>query len=287
MNLPKWLVCGAQRSGSSSLWMLLQQHPQIFVPASTKEINFFSHEFDRGIPWYSSLFENARPDQMPGEVSPYYLIRSDITAPRIASTLPDAKLIFVLRNPVDRALSMYRFDVGRGKYSDVYAKSFEEILEEPVGRSYIANGEYARLLTPFVEHFSREQILVLVSETFFRNVRTEMNRVYAFLGLPPVATVPEWINSARVLRWKRLSPLLRPLRENALIGRSPARIRRAAVGLLYSKSPKPETLDPATRTRLAKHYAPHNERLAELLGLDLSAWDNGSKGESMPEASRA
>jgi hypothetical protein len=122
---------------------------------------------------------------------------------------------------------------------------------------------------------------VVINETFFPNVRTEMNRVHEFLGLPPIATVPEWINSARVLRWRPAGSLLRPPRRNALVARAPARIRRAAVGLLYSKDVRRETLNPATRVTLAKYYAPHNQRLEELLGVDLSTWQDEARDASV------
>jgi Sulfotransferase domain len=285
MTLPHWLVCGAQRSGTSSLWSLLQQNERVFVPTIDKEINYFTQEYHRGLAWYEGLFAEADPDQVPGEVSPYYMIFADQAAPRIRELLPDVRLMFILRDPVERAYSIFRFDVVRGKYPDLYDKTFERVLDEPKGKRYLANGEYHNLLRPYFDLFARDQIKVVLHEELFASVRHGMDEVFDFIGVPraEVAVDPDWVNPARRLRVKRVSQFLTPLRRNPLVAAAPKGLRRSVVRMLYSQTADPEAMNPATRKRLAEYYRPHNERLAELLGRDLSIW--GGEGSGAVERS--
>jgi hypothetical protein len=287
MTLPQWLVCGAQRCGTSSLWSLLQQNERVFVPTINKEINYFTQEYHRGPSWYKGLFAEADPGQTPGEVSPYYMIFADQAAPRIKALLPDARLIFILRDPVERAYSIFRFDVGRGKYPDLYDKAFDRVLDEPTGKRYLANGEYRNLLKPFCDLFASDQIEVIVYEEFFASVQRGMDEVFDFIGVPraEVAVDARRVNPARRLRVKRVSPFLRPLRRNPLVAAAPKGLRRSVARMLYSQAADPDSMNSATRDRLTEYYRPHNERLAELLGRDLSVWGgegNGAVGPSSP-----
>lgn len=122
-----FLVIGAQKSGTTSLFHYLRAHPRIHIPF-VKEIGFFSNErkFRKGVQWYLKHFSDAEPHQIVGEVSPQYMAHP--AAPgRIHSLFPDTRLIAVLRNPIDRAHSAYRMAVRRGGEK----RAVEEALSPP------------------------------------------------------------------------------------------------------------------------------------------------------------
>ncbi len=109
-RLPDFIILGAQRAGTSSLYYYLSQHPQI-LPAVRKELHFFDDHYRRGLGWYRSQFptRGAR-GTITGEATPYYLSHPHAPA-RIQRLLPQARLIVLLRNPVERAISHYFFEV--------------------------------------------------------------------------------------------------------------------------------------------------------------------------------
>ena len=105
MRLPDFLGIGTQKGGTTYLHGLLKQHPQVYL-AYPKEVHFFSLHYDKGLNWYSHQFDIATADQRCGEITPYYLFHP-LAAERIATALPKVKLVVLLRDPVDRALSQY------------------------------------------------------------------------------------------------------------------------------------------------------------------------------------
>ena len=102
-GLPDFLGIGVQKGGTTTLQRLLEQHPQVYLPPC-KELHYFSLHYGQGEAWYQQQFEAAAPDQRCGEITPYYLFHPQVPA-RIHALLPEAKLIVLLRDPVERALS--------------------------------------------------------------------------------------------------------------------------------------------------------------------------------------
>ncbi len=137
-----FLVIGAQRSGTTSLWRHLASHPEIYVPPS-KEAPFFSHAepFARGLDWYlGEFFGEAQPEQQRGTVSPHYMMGSpgiDIheVARRIHSLLPRVKLIAVLRDPIERAQSHHRMVLHRGRETRAFEVAARELLAREMLRA--------------------------------------------------------------------------------------------------------------------------------------------------------
>ena len=197
--LPNFLIVGAQRCGTSSLYAYLAQHPQV-APAARKEVHYFDLNYQKGIDWYRAQFPER---SFTGEASPYYLFHP-LAAERAAEAVPEAKIIAILRNPVDRAYSHYHHEVRKGR-EDL---SFEEALEAEEERlagererliavpayrsqthqsySYKARGEYADQLEVWLEHFPRERMLILESERLFEDPAAEYPRALEFLELPLV-----------------------------------------------------------------------------------------------------
>jgi hypothetical protein len=205
--MPDFLIIGAQKGGTTSLYNYLIQHPQI-TTAKKKEIHFFDNQFHRGLRWYRNQFPllkkppSEREGQITGESSPYYLFHP-LAAKRAWETLPQAKIIVLLRDPVDRAYSHYWNSVRSGHEK----LSFEEAIEkEPVRLhgerknirlnsssrsrtyqhySYVRRGFYLKQLRPWLKRFPENQVLIIQSEEFYRQPSRIIQQVTDFLQLPP------------------------------------------------------------------------------------------------------
>jgi Sulfotransferase domain len=250
--LPDFVIIGAQKCGTTFLYQLLVQHPHV-KPAFAKEVHYFDLNFTKGVNWYRSHFplqmRNSRK-YITGESSPYYLFHPH--APRRASAVvPQAKLIVLLRNPVDRAYSHYQHQVKRVKGEGRETLTFEEAIKTEEGilpgelskmlrdehyeslshrtRSYLARGIYVDQLLVWSSYFQRKQILILKSEDLFNDTTNILERMLDFLEIPHWA--PETYSIPNKREYTGVSP---PLRQ-----------------------------------RLYEYYEPHNQRLYEYLGVDL------------------
>jgi len=199
---PDFLIIGAQKSGTTSLYRYLSEHPQVGA-SRTKEVRFLSRRWDRGEPWYRSQFPHllrrrrARRAGRPfvtGEGSPEYFCHP-AAARRAAAVAPRARLILLLRDPVARALSHHRHLARKGREP----LSFEEAIrreperlargadadERSTDYAYLSRSRYAAHLERWLEHFARSQILVLQAEAFFERPALALRRVTDHLGIDP------------------------------------------------------------------------------------------------------
>jgi hypothetical protein len=266
--LPGFLIIGAQRAGTTSLFHYLSRHPDVATPSRGeptvrwyKELHFFDETYWRGLDWYRSFFplEATRRlarlrghDLIAGEATPYYLLHPAVPA-RVAASLPDVRCIVLLRDPVERAYSHYQLMRRKGWES----LSFEEALEaerervagtekylmderpqlDESGRplhkrhkqfAYLERGLYAEQLERWFDHFPREQLLVLRAEDLLESPKETYKQVLDFVGLR---------------RWK------------------PRRFVTRNTGSYAS-------IDPKLRARLEDYFREPNVRLARLLGED-------------------
>jgi len=250
---PAFIIIGAQRAGTTSLYSYLTAHPLI-APAATKEVHFFDVHYGRGTDWYWEQFPVASEAGMiTGEASPYYLFHP-LVPERIAALLPEVKLIVLLRNPIDRALSHHQHESRRGKevrpFTDAVAvqterlrSEAERIAREPGYRStvhqwhsYRCRGRYLEQIEQWLPHFPRRNFLPLLSERFYADPSTSLRQVTDFLQLPPMPP-------KRIVNYEKHN--------------------RAS----YPGMPS------AVRQELAEYYRPHNSRLATFLGED-PGWDS-------------
>lgn len=250
-SLPDFLIIGAQKGGTTSIYRYLSMHPQVRF-GRVKEADYFSNYSFGGERWYRAQFPVRAPWRhwMIGDASPYYLFHPH-AADRAAELLPGAKLVAVLRNPVDRAYSHYQHVVSRGHEALDFEAALERealavpvesqrMLDDPAYRSltherhsYVSRGEYARQLERWLRRFPRENLFVLQSEQMFEAPNAVMARVYEFLGLDAI----------------RID--------------DPGQFKRGDY----------DTGMPAsTRARLAAHFRPHNQRLESLLSMRFF-WD--------------
>ncbi len=178
MARPDFLGIGAQRAGSTWLHELLAAHAGVYVPTRRKEVHYFDQYFDRGSAWYEGFFREAEPGRVTGEVTPDYL-HTPGCAERIAENLPDAKLLVILRDPVERAYSHYKKLVK----DDNYRGSFGDVLQK---RPDLAErGFYAAQLGEYLRHFGKNRFCILIYEDAVRDVEGTKATLARFLGLEP------------------------------------------------------------------------------------------------------
>jgi Sulfotransferase domain len=242
--LPDFLVIGAQKGGTTSLFRYLEGHPRVSAPC-VKEIHFFDDAFGRGTGWYRAHFPLRRPGSRcrAGEATPYYLFHPRVPE-RVRATLARAQLVALLRDPVDRAFSHHQHETRAGRERLGFEEAVEaeagRLASEPAGEgyahrhfSYLARGIYADQMERWLRFFPRTQMLVLASEELYASPAEVMDQVYAFLGLEPHGGAAYAVHNPGG----------------------------------YSAGPAPET-----RARLAAFFAPHNSRLEALLGRGFG-WD--------------
>lgn len=178
-RLPDVVIIGAMKSATTSLYRWLDEQPEVFM-AHPKETNFFTDRWDGGPGWYAERFAEASPSQLLGEASVIYTNpeRAPIAADRMAATLPSARIIYVIRHPVQRIRSHYRHEVQRHRES----RSLLEALREP-GNSYTGHSSYGTCLQPYIDRFPREQILVLRFEDLVGPSAPAWSATLRFLSL--------------------------------------------------------------------------------------------------------
>ena len=177
--LPQFLVAGAAKSGSSTLYHYLSLHPEVFMP-DEKEPAFFSKYYDKGVDWYESLFSEAQSGQVAGEATVEYMVNPDSPV-RIAKLLPDIKLIFILRNPVDRAWSHYWHRVKNGED----ARQFDEIMKsDDIFQEYFVQyGLYYKCLKRYYDIFNNDQIKIIILEDAKKDFPATIRKLYSFIGV--------------------------------------------------------------------------------------------------------
>jgi len=235
--LPDFLILGTPKSGTTSLYDHLCQHPHV-APALRKEISFFLGNYARGPRWYRAHFprladrESARAAGgalLTGEATPNYFA-SGKARRRIRETVPEARFILLFRNPVERAYSYHQHRSRRGVERRTFAQA---IAEEEAGpgrrrRRYLYGGLYAERLRRWFAEFPREQFLLLNAESYFRDPGPTIGRARDFLGL------------------------------DAWDGGPAPRLNTGRY----------EPMDPTLRERLAAFFAPHNAELYDMIGED-------------------
>lgn len=192
MRLPDFLCVGAAKCGTTSLHAILSGHPEIYLP-ERKEIHFFENDenYFQGIDWYKQYFEKVQHEKIVGEITADYMF-FDYVPQRIADTLgKNVKLIFMLRDPAERAYSEYLFNVRRGFFTG----SFEESLQnekkynpnkfENRYYTHIYRSLYSQHISKMLKVFSNKSNIefILFEEDFIRNKETTFIRLFNFLGI--------------------------------------------------------------------------------------------------------
>lgn len=193
---PDFLIIGTQKGGTTTLYDLITQHPEINA-AKKKEVHYFDLNFHRSLRWYHSFFSYGK---ITGEASPYYLFHP-LVPERIKSIFPEIKLIVILRNPIDRAFSHYNMILNRGKETltfedaisaenDRLQREIKKIKTQKNYRSYdhqyfsyLSRGEYYRQISHWYKYFPENQFMFIQSEQFFLHTQKTLDNVFSFLGI--------------------------------------------------------------------------------------------------------
>jgi len=255
--LPDFLIIGTKRGGTTSLWRYLLEHPRVhrlFPAWNTKTSHYFEENWGRGEAWYRSHFPTERqraalakkvggPTKV-GEAAPLYMFHP-LAPERVAKVVPDAKLIVLLRDPVERAYSHWKERRTEGKEPLDFAEALaregertagerERLIADPTyfseaydWHTYRARGRYLEHLEPWLDRFGPDQMLIMASETLYRDPADSYAKVLEFVGLPP-----HQLAKYEVFNDRKSSPI-----------------------------------DPALREELSAYFAPHNAALEERLGM--------------------
>lgn len=180
-ELPNLMVIGAGKCGTTSLHYYLGLHPEITM-SRTKELLFFIEEgtWPRGLTWDRSQF--PRGTRLRGESSPAYSQwpKHRGVPRRMHATIPEARLIYLVRDPVLRLLSEYRHQLTRREES----RSLREVLTRPTASdTYVAAGLYHRQIQEYLRHFAPESLLVVDADDLRARRRRTLQRVFRFLGV--------------------------------------------------------------------------------------------------------
>ena len=274
MTLPNFAVIGAMKAGTVSLGHYLDEHPNVFLGRGGRfnEPNYFIAEqnWPRGRDWYESLFDRADGAAAIGECSPSYTWAHVYhgVPERMAQVVPQARLVYVVRDPIARMQSMYMHQVSAGRER---RRAEVALLDD----RYLGPSRYGFQLAAFLDHFDRSQVLVIASEVLRDRPREALSAVFNHLAVDPAAVnlerqrqdhrsidkpVPrlhdlEWLPRRQV----KLHPRWRPDQRTGL-----ARLvttRRARV--------EDSVISQELRDRLAERLAPDLRRFEYLLGHEI------------------
>jgi len=245
--LPDFLIIGAPRSGTSSLYHYLTQHPSIFS-CKIKEPNYFAMYYYKNTGWYKSFFptiweKNKHKQFVTGEASTQYYWYPHVPK-RVKKLLPDVKLILLMRNPTERSFSQFQMEVRHGheklSFEDAIknekvrtSEEYQKIIENEnyfspkyTMYAYLEKSIYVNYVEEWLKLFPRENFLFLNSENFYENPQKVVNRIFEFLQLPSVN-----VDTSKILKKYTF-----------------------------------QKINPETRKQLSDYFKPFNERLYSLIG---------------------
>ena len=285
-QLPNFIIVGAQKCGTSTLFWQLSQHPNV-IPPFQKEINYFNWNYDKGINWYKAHFPIAKPADIlanneqsyfiSGEASPYYL--SDPEAPKLIHKVsPNAKILISLRDPVEREFSHFLLDKRYTKTE----KTFHEII--PIELNYknskkyyaLKHGLYSENVKRYLEIFGTCNVKIIIFEEWIKNPKKTVEEILKFLNLNQ--TLAQFNNSAhneyKILRGETSKYIIKSKIISKIAKMITSKSQRNFLRhqILFKKSSKPEmTLE--DRKILQNFYFDDVKNLEQVIGKKLP-WKN-------------
>jgi hypothetical protein len=278
MTLPTFVVIGAMKAGTVSLRHYLDEHPDVFLSRGGRfgEPNYFVAEYNwsRGRAWYECLFAGAGRAGAIGECSPSYAMAPAFPGvpERMAQVIPDARLVYLVRDPIARMQSMYMHQVSAGRER---RRAQEALLDH----RYLGPSQYGFQLAAFLDYFDRRQVLVIASEVLRENPREALNAVYSHLAVDPAPvdldkrhrdhrSIDKPVPRLHDLHWV-------PRRQLKLQPRWRPDQRTGLARLLTTRPARPDdsAIPRELRDRLAECLADDLHRFEDLLGAQIpSHW---------------
>jgi len=281
--LPDFIFAGPNKSASTWVYSALSAHPDICM-AKDDPVSFFDVQYYEGMDWYQAQFDHRTDERVLGDESPGY-IKSHYAPERIAEAIPDAKVIFCFRNPVDRAFSQWWHGRTRWHHSP-----FEFGIRDHERFDYwVVPGFYDKHLQRWERHFSPDQLLFTFFDDFVDDNASFISEIYDFVGVdasfqPPV--VGEQVNEAATLAPDVMKAVPRQIRRvlrrtvpDMVIEKylNPVYFRlrpgyRWLENLAGNRSRYEEGMDSEVRRSLEQIYEPDVRRLQKRTGKDLNHW---------------
>ncbi|MGB3536453.1 MAG: sulfotransferase domain-containing protein [Microcoleaceae cyanobacterium] len=301
MNQPNFIIIGAAKSGTTTLYEYLCRHRQVYM-SLPKEPDFFSLDsnYARGIDWYRSLFASAQSDQICGEASTTYsrLQQHPKTIERLVDVLPNAKLIYIMRHPVDRAYSFYTYRFKGSQQNAeflaarnelVTARTFEQAIEQ--NSEFIDSSYYLYQINKYLEYYPKESFLFLLMEDLIHQPEEEIKKICDFIGVDSTINLmpegeivanqagdqPEWYVRQQLTSGFKSIPgasLVKNLLPQAVKDTAYETIKSLKYKQWKSEQYMPPPMRPETRQNLLEQFKQPNQQLAEFLGRDLSHWNS-------------
>jgi len=272
-TLPSFLVLGPPRTGTT--WLSDVLHSRALLPALSKETRFFDLHFDRGLNWYIDHFPVNPERRVVGEIAPTYFA-SSLACARICSLLPNARLVVIFRNPVQRLISLYRLKRAYG----LHAWDFDAALERD--SELLASSQYATHLRMWQSCFAPEQLSINFFEDLIADPQAFIDRICAFVGVSPFVLKEserrEVFSTARMTEPRvyaatRAAQVVAGWCKARRLDRVVYHVRNSrAFHLLVGGGPP---FSPIPRDSLAKVHAQllrQTEELEMMVGRDLAAW---------------
>jgi hypothetical protein len=278
MKLPNFLCIGVQKAGTTLLYEILKQHPQIFLP-QIKEVHFFNIDdnFSKGIGWYKQHFSGSENYALVGDITPAYIF-FDYVPERIKTTLgTEIKLLIILRNPIDRAYSHYWMSFKRGydklPFEKAVAMEHARIRKgyfEKSHFSYISRGFYSEQFKRYLPLFPLKKMKVVIFEEFVKDIETYTKEILDFLGC---TSAFEFKNNNKIHRGDlNMRQYIRAIRTNRYYSFSDNFLKILKFILSKEKRTDYPPLKRRTRSFLLELYKDDINELEILLNKDLSFW---------------
>jgi hypothetical protein len=274
MTLPNFIFAGAPKSGSSTLFQYIRQHPEIYM-SDIKEPFFFDFQYDKGIGFYERFFENHKDEKIIGEATVWYM--SWPTVPkRIYETIPDTKFLFILRNPIERAFSNYLMDLRAGYYTPQQNFGYVIRNEENVSglnRRIVSAGFYYKHLKRFEDYFDRNQMLILLYEDLRKDIRSVEKKIYEFLGVDSSFSASAPKNRMITPHLRQANLLARASKIFPLFDVTWKRSRYFRYAFIDQSIKSSACILPEDFDYLSDIYKIYNSLLSDYLGVDLTHWN--------------
>lgn len=218
MTKPNFLGIGAQKSGTTWLYDILVNHPEVYMPRDKKEIHFFDNNYSKGLNWYLKFFEKFSSEKVIGEITPKYIFDTKVPSLVKKELGSDMKFIVILRNPVTRFISSYKYVQQRSNYKG----SIEEFYNS--NNDAYLRGLYSEQLKNWFKYFNRNKFLVLIFEEEVKNPKETLDKLSEFLEIDrnkfDTNVLDKKSNASKNIRfgwlYSRLDKFSKVLRNNGL-----------------------------------------------------------------------
>ncbi|MBN2557812.1 MAG: sulfotransferase domain-containing protein [Clostridia bacterium] len=285
-DLPNLICPGAQKAGTTTLYQVLRQHRDIAC-GDAKEPQFFDKFFENGVDWYRKLYKNAKDARYLMDFTPGYM-SEEIFVERMRQTLgEDIRILFMLRNPVDRMYSAYNMFKKAGIESEndarkAFYRDFGDYLNKAGRTRYFRDGLYGEQISYFMERFPVENMKFIIFEEFTKDIMTSAREIFDFLGLDDDGAIDYgvWANKTRAVKATKKAVLTRKaanLVPRKLLAVVPLKTRKFMRHVIYRTFLRTRAYDDSVKdhalcAEMMDKYMPGIKDLEQIIGRDLSIW---------------